>query len=373
MVAVPTLKTDVSARVDGDLATVEVVQTFRLPADTAPGAVHAKYVFPLPADAAVFDMVMTSESGVVRADVARRSEARARYEAAADRGAHAALLEQDRPNVFVQRVANLTPGEEVRVALSYAHPVAREGDTYRFVLPTVVGPRALPEGAPHNALPEGQWTVQPTDTLAAPLPATVDPDRLSLQLQIDPGLSLAPGGPRSPTHALSNTQLPSGAWRVALARGRVVDNRDLVVTWRPEVPAPAVATSVSATDGRGVVQLLIAPPSAPAAADLTPRELVFVLDTSCSMRGFPLQTAKRLMHRALDDLRPTDRFRIVRFSSRASQMADSALPADPATLRRARAFVDRLAADGSTNVVRGVDRAPLPRPCPTAPSGSPCC
>jgi Ca-activated chloride channel family protein len=56
-------------------------------------------------------------------------------------GQTAALLEQHRPNVFQMNVANIMPGDDVRVELRYTELLTLRNGRYQFVFPTVVGPR----------------------------------------------------------------------------------------------------------------------------------------------------------------------------------------------------------------------------------------
>lgn len=355
-VALPTLKTDVDARVEGDLATVHLVQTFRNDTGTT---LSPRYVFPLPTDAAVYEMTLTTASSTTRAEIRRREEAAALFAQAERDGKKAALLDEQRPNVFTQRVSNLAPGEEVRIELAYAHVVPRRDGAYEWTLPLVVGPRYVPsaESLPVAPLPEGQWTLQPTDL--PPLPSTVDPGRVAVTVRIDPGFATA--GVTSPSHPLDVR--PDGeAHVVSLAEGRVLDNRDLVLTWRNAGEGAAVGTSAWAQAGHGYVSVLVDPPATAAPEDLARRELVFVLDTSCSMRGFPLDASKRFMRTALGGLRPTDRFRLVRFSSDATEFESGPVPADAETVERAAAWIDALEANGGSEVNRGLTRALGPPP-----------
>jgi Ca-activated chloride channel family protein len=75
----PSLKTDVVADIQGDLATVTVTQTFVNPTATP---LNAKYLFPLHKDAAVFAMTMEVGDEVVQAKIHRREEARQTFEQA---------------------------------------------------------------------------------------------------------------------------------------------------------------------------------------------------------------------------------------------------------------------------------------------------
>src|SRR5205085_4317065 len=108
--------------------------------------VEAIYTFPLPNDAAVDDMTMTIGTRIVRGQILRREDAREVYEAAKSAGKAAALLDQERPNIFTQSVANIMPGDKVVITISYVNLLKYEEGSYEFAFPMVVGPRYVPGG-----------------------------------------------------------------------------------------------------------------------------------------------------------------------------------------------------------------------------------
>ncbi len=118
----PSLKSEFDVSIEGDLATVRVTQVFENPYDTP---IHARYIFPLPSDAAVYAMRMLCGDQMIEAEIHEKQQARAVFENAKARGNQAALLDQHRPNVFTQQVANLMPGLPIRVELEYAHVVEK--------------------------------------------------------------------------------------------------------------------------------------------------------------------------------------------------------------------------------------------------------
>src|SRR5207245_3308397 len=108
---------------------------------------EAIYVCPLPDDAAVDQMELQIGSRVIRGAIHKREEARAIYEQAKSEGRRAALLDQERPNIFTQSVANVMPGETVVVRIAYAAKVRVDDGVFEVNFPMTVGPRYLP-GAP---------------------------------------------------------------------------------------------------------------------------------------------------------------------------------------------------------------------------------
>src|SRR6185436_4188748 len=107
--------TDVQADVAGFIARVKVTQTFHNPTKEK---IEAVYVFPLPHESAVDDMTMVIGEKKIVGVIKRRAEARSIYQQAIDAGQTAALLEQERPNIFMQSVGNIEPGQQIRIEIS---------------------------------------------------------------------------------------------------------------------------------------------------------------------------------------------------------------------------------------------------------------
>ncbi|MFW6161620.1 MAG: VIT domain-containing protein, partial [Planctomycetota bacterium] len=144
VVECPLKHTDVQADVSGFIARVTVVQTFYNPMDEK---IEAVYVFPLPHKAAVDAMTMVIGDRRIVGVIKRRATARAIYEQAIAHGQTAALLEQERPNIFVQSVGNIEPKQEINVEISYIDVLEYDMGVYEFHFPMVVGPRYKAGGA----------------------------------------------------------------------------------------------------------------------------------------------------------------------------------------------------------------------------------
>lgn len=337
--AFPLLHTAIDAEVTGVIARVSVEQSFTNP---HPRPVDAEYLFPLPANAAVDAMDLYVGARVIHAVIQPRGEARQTYQRARTQGRTAALLEQERPNLFRQSVANIRPGESVRVVVRFAETVAWRDGRYELAMPLSTGSRYTP----------GQGGSTPERP----------PGDVSLRARVDLGVAL--DDVESPTHPVTVTRANDRA-EVTLAEGRALPDRDFVLRYRPRVAQVSPALLARRDGDDGFFTLTLHPDVAAPDADLTPRELVFVVDTSSSMQGAPLEQAKAVILRALDGLRATDTFRVVRFSDAAAELATSPLAVNPANLARARAFVTSLRAAGATEMLPGV-RAALDG---TAPDG----
>lgn len=360
----PLLDTDISVSIEGDMATVEITQTFMNEADLP---LEAEYLFPLNQMAAVYGMEMVIGDEIVTAIIQEKAEAVATFEAAAKEGKAAALLIQHRPNMFTQRIANLMPGLPIEVTLRYVQMVPKVDGQQELVIPLVVGPRY--QNAPaveefvaaytdDTVLPVNTWTM--SDVPAHPpvfgldIPETLSAERVSLELKMVSGLSVTNFG--STTHPLAIEATDAGLI-AAFSEGRVLDNKDLVI--RYSLGGETLeAASLSHVDARGgFLSLMIEPPALPDDAMVSPREMVFVLDTSGSMRGAPMVASKLFMDTALRGLREGDYFRIIPFANTAQNFSTDAQPATANNIRAARRFVNQLTAGGGTEIDNAIRTA----------------
>jgi len=202
------------------------------------------------------------------------------------------------------------------------------------------------------------WQLGPVpsypDVAGLTIPATIDADRVSIRVNLASGMPIT--GVTSATHALSTTG-DAKARIITLAEGRTVDNRDFILRYTLSGSAPQAGLLAHRDARGGTFSLLIEPPLAPADADITPREMVFVLDTSGSMSGLPIEASKTFMRHALKALRPADYFRIIRFSNNASEFTSGPVPATYSNVAAGLAYVNRLSADGGTEALSGLHQA----------------
>jgi Ca-activated chloride channel family protein len=139
----PLKHSSVKAEISGFLARVTVTQLFK---NDSADKIEAVYVFPLPENSAVDDMMLKVGDRTIRGLIQERDEARKIYDAAVQAGHVAALLDQERPNIFTQSVANITPGAEVRVTISYVQLLKYRATSRasRWGAKEVVGPLTRP-------------------------------------------------------------------------------------------------------------------------------------------------------------------------------------------------------------------------------------
>ncbi len=350
--------TDVVAEVTGFVSAVTVTQRFKNPFEKP---VEAVYVFPLPENAAVDEMTLTAGTRVIRATIQKREEARRQYEEAKSQGRRAALLDQERPNIFTQSVANLLPGESVEVSLRYVAPLRFDDGAYTFNFPMVVGPRYMP-GAPLAGASQGTGTMPDTDRvddasrISPPLERTGRD--ISVEVRLESGAVIEELW--SVSHQLQSERTSSSRAVITLDAADRVPNKDFILRWK--VSGPETRAAVVSTGGpEGTFALMLNPEAQPSSDEVLPKEMVFVIDTSCSMGGAPLDAAKQAMSLAMQQMNPRDTFMLIDFAESASSFHDSPLSNTPENVTKALGYLNALPSGGGTNQLAGIRRA-LDRP-----------
>ncbi len=368
-VAAPLLLTDVRIDVSGMVARATVAQRFVNPTAVWQEGV---YVFPLPAGAAVDHLDMRIGERRIEGQIRERAEARAAYEQAKSEGRKATLVEQERPNVFTTSVAHIGPGEEVVVTIEYQETLRYDAGTFSLRFPMVVAPRYVP-GTTAVAGESGTGWAANTDQVPDALRVT-PPVQHPAQGLINPvtlAVDLYPGFPvtsvASPYHRIDVVESAQGRYAVQLADGPVPANRDFELTWTPDVgAAPGAAIFAEHRGDKTYALMMVLPPTPTAGFDAprSPREAVFIIDTSGSMEGTSITQAKQALSMALDRLQPGDRFNVIEFNSVTRTLFGAPMPVDPATLSRARTFVAGLRARGGTEMKPALEAALTRDPAP---------
>ncbi len=485
----PLKQTDVDVQISGHFSRVTVNQTYHNPYDRK---IEAVYTFPLSHRGAVDRMTMTIGDRVIEGKVKERAVARRMYEAAREQGYVASLLEQQRPNIFSQSVANIEPGEVIEITISYVEVLESIDGEYRFEFPMVVAPRyipgrdisetlTLPEGlaarrgvilqgpaefggwcgTPQRRMvdldadatlgrqrlahllsgaipidqPSAKWwgdARQPqvlhhftakyatgaqefgmlhddgtgqlngrwffydakslkegggfspdTDQVPDASKVTPMPVRPEKRAGHDIGVSVTidTGGPglrdfSSPQHELTREVLAENdggeptRMSFRLKNDREIPNRDFVLRWRHTGEsineAAFTHTGEYGDSAGGFFTFVLQPPDRVKVEDVRPREIIFVLDNSGSMRGRQAQlaggqsaltAAKEVITSAIDTMRPNDRFNVISFNNSLDVLWNEPQANTEENRLHAQQYVDRRQGGGGTEMRNAVLKA----------------
>ncbi len=353
------LGTDIVADVSGQTARVTVTQAFR---NTSDEWMEATYLYPLPDDGAVDTLSMVVGDRIFTGKIKPKEEAREIYDEALANGQKAGLVEQARPNMFRNSIANVGPGETVLVQIEFQTPIRQVSGDYSLRLPLVVGPRYIAGNANNGgSLSRAAMLAGATDILAP----TADPNMVAraggglnpvaITVNLDPGFTAEMIS--SPYHAINIVDGGAVTKTITLADGAVPANRDFELRWSAAGGSPSLGLFRQSHSELDYVMATITPPSTQQTGAVTPREMIFVVDNSGSMAGDSMPSARRSLLYALETLRPQDRFNIIRFDDTMTELFPDAVAANATNIEQAKSFTHGLEADGGTEMLPALSAA----------------
>lgn len=311
----------VDVLIDGPLAQVHLTQVVR---NHSAQTVEGTYIFPLPADAAVSDFQMTVDGQVMEGQILTKEEARRAYEEIVRRQRDPALLQYVGRDLFQVNVFPIPAGATRTLELNYSQVLPLRDGLYQFRYPLPV--RHV------NAEPVGKLTI-------------------NVMLRNQPGLRTI----YSPTYAITVERTSDQSAQVRYSATAVKPEEDFVLyfgTGQKEVGLNILSYKPAGEDGYFV--LLATPSMNVDDAAIIARDILMVVDVSGSMQGEKIEQAKAAVHYVVDHLNAADRFNLIAFSTGVKLWQPTLQSAATDRLQDAHAWIDGVAATGSTDINRAL-------------------
>jgi Ca-activated chloride channel family protein len=316
---------DVRAELVTGVLRYEVTETF---VNQGSGIGEADYLFPLPRGAAFQDLKLSINGEMVSGETMNAAQARQIYEQIVRQRRDPALVEWMGYGLLRARIFPIGPGEEKKVVVRFQSVAQREGDALR--MDYFRGSRPGPELRPSQPVGRTSFTLRyPADALY--------------------------GNAYSPTHSLTTTR--SGSMREVRVNGNGREITLLVPVRSATEPAISVLTYAPAREN-GFALITLSPPAI--APRVTDRDVTLVLDVSGSMSGEKIRQARAAGLQLLATLGPSDRFRLIDFSTDVRTFRDEFVYATAENVRRASRYLESLDASGSTNISGALEEALRP-------------
>ena len=310
------IRSAVQVAVAGRIARVTVEEWFR---NTGPGLGEGTYLYPLPGEAVFSDFSLWQGDRELKGETMDATQARGIYETIVRQKRDPALIELAGHGLLRARVFPINPGETRKITLRYTQILDRAGDAWRF-----------------------RYVGGPSGSAAS----------RSFRLEVDSAARF--GEPYSPTHRVAVTR-SGGRLAVTLADSSWSGDLELLLPLARGLVGMSLLTQQPVGED-GSFMLLLAPGQAAQAVTLR-RDLVAVLDVSGSMSGEKLDQAKAALVQLLGTLRPSDRFRVITFSSDVRRYAPAWTDAAGEHVRDAQQWVRALSAEGGTNMAGALGEA----------------
>jgi len=364
----PTLETDVTMKVSGMLVRTKLIQRFK---NETSNWIEGLYVFPLPESAAVDHMKLRIGERTIEGQIKERVEAKRIYTAAKRAGKKASLIEQQRPNLFTNSVANIGPGEIVIVEIEYQQILKYDNGQFKLRFPTTLTPRYIPGSSSNTAVTLNRekissdtknsgWIFKSTSVsdaseITPPQNSTVK-NPINIKVELNAGFAVSDIS--SSYHKIKSVMHLEGQYTVSLLNEDVPSDRDFELVWTPELGnAPKAALFTESNEQQDYHFVMIMPPANSDTNQVLARDVTYIIDTSGSMHGESMRQAKSALQLAITRLRSFDRFNIIEFDSSTNSLFPSSRFAIAENTFIAKNFVNRLTADGGTEMLPALQAA----------------
>ena len=327
------LRTSVHVTVVGRVAEVVVEEWFR---NDGGGLGEGDYIYPLPGEAVFSNFSLYQGDQELRGETMNADRARNIYETIVRQRRDPALIELVGHGLIRARVFPIAAGETRRITLRYSQILPRAGDALQFRY--AAGRRSAGTPMPVR---DGARIQQNR------------PDEVPLRFVLETEEGESFRDPFSPTHDM-DVERRNGNLRVT-PEGNLRGDLTLFL--------PLVRTGVGMTvathrpDGEPGYFMLTLSPGDPDENTIEPRDITAVVDVSGSMSGEKMDQAKSALHQLLGSLREQDRFRLIAFNNRISSFESGWTRVTRQNRQEAERWIDRLVADGGTNIDGALDAA----------------
>jgi len=357
-----TLPVDIEANIEvnGLIAYAEITQTFINPHAIA---LEGKYQFPLPENSAVQQLFIKMDDKEIIGEIIEKKAAKTLYQKAKKQGQKASLLEQERPNIFTNKIANIPPQSTVVVTLKIIMPVMFSNGNFNLRLPLVITQRyqpdlskELPEPFKFSASHLWASDSSETDFLFTNI-RSLARSQSSINIELNSGVAITEvvsGSHSITSRAVNHSQ---NAYVITLNKTQVISDRSFELSWQLLTSEqPQVSSFTQEVEGEHYTLLSIFPPT-PTAAQVLARDIIFIIDTSGSMQGSTMEQAKASLQLAISQLNVNDSFNIIAFDDDTELLFPITQMTTTQHIKQARDFIHNLNADGGTQMYRPLSNA----------------
>jgi Ca-activated chloride channel family protein len=310
--------------IDNQAATTHVVQEFL---NTTDRALECTYIFPLPKGAAIREFAMYIDGKRMTGELLEKDKARTVYEEIVRRAKDPGLLEYIDHSLLRLRIFPVPAKGTQKVEIRYTELIPADQGLAEYVFPLKAGEKAS------RTLED--FTVAVTIKSSAAIKSVYSPTH-------EVGVSRP-----SDHEAVAGMESKSAMLDRDFHLFYTLSEKDFglsLMTYRPDPDKP------------GMFLMLISPKTEADESRRVPRDVLFVLDTSGSMKGEKLAQVKKALAFCVDKLEAKDRFAIVQFATTAETFANGWTEASRENVRKAAEWAEKFEAAGGTNISEALEK-----------------
>ena len=314
----------VEVQIKDQIATTQVLQVF---ANNTSNRFEGTFLLPLPEHAHVQEFSMEINGERVQAELLDAAKARQIYEEIVRKSLDPALFEYAGRGLLKVRIFPIEPHSTREIRVRYTELLPNDGNVIGYTYP----------------LDTTKYSLKPIPDFTMKVSVEASEGRLLKTIY-------------SPSHEIEITRKDERHAVLGLETAKMAVDTDFRLylsqrsTGGDAVDMDFLTYHENGPDEPGHFLLLVSPPAWDAKARPLPKDVIFVFDSSGSMKGEKMEQARRAMRYCVGHLNPEDRFEVIRFSTEAEPVFGNLVSADTANRKRAEDFLEGVNAIGGTAI-----------------------
>jgi Ca-activated chloride channel family protein len=320
----------VEVAIKDQVAVTKLHQVFYNPSDRR---LEGTFIFPVPKGARIDKFSMEVNGKMQKAELLDAKKARKIYEDIVRKALDPALFEYAGQSLFKVRIFPIEPKKEKEVKIKYTEILSRDGKMVRYLY----------------HLNTKKYSSRPIKDL-------------SMKIEVETsGAEIK--SVYSPSHEAEVKRHGKQRVVVGLEKKNMATDADFLLYYSlkgkdgGDVDLSVLTHNPEDSDDGGHFMLLVSPGAWKKEEAAIPKDVVFVFDSSGSMRGKKIEQAKEAMKFCVDSLNDEDRFEIIRFSTEAEPVFGKMVAAAAKNRKKASKFIDSVRAIGGTAIEEALGEA----------------
>jgi len=313
---------NVEVTIKDQVAVTKLRQVFYNPSDRR---MEGTFLFPVPKGARIDKFSMEVNGKMQKAELLDSKKARKIYEDIVRKALDPALFEYAGQSLFKVRIFPIEPKKEKEVKIKYTEILERDGKMVRYLYHL--------NTKKYSSIPIKDLTMKiELETSEAEIKSVY-----------------------SPSHEAEVKRQGKKRVVVGLEKKNMATDADFLLYYSLKDKAGndidlSVLTHNKGKEDEGHFMLLLNPGAWDTKGSVIPKDVVFVFDSSGSMRGKKIEQAKEALKFCVESLNEEDRFELIRFSTEAEPIFGKMVPAGQKNIKKAVKFIDSVRPIGGTAI-----------------------
>jgi Ca-activated chloride channel family protein len=314
---------NVEVQIKDQVAVTKLHQVFYNPSDRR---MEGTFIFPVPKGARIDKFSMEVNGKVQKAELLDAKKARKIYEDIVRKALDPALFEYAGQSLFKVRIFPIEPKKEKEVKIKYTEILERDGKMVRYLY----------------HLNTKKYSSKPIKNLSMKIELETSEAEIKSVY--------------SPSHEAEVKRHGKQRVVVGLEKKNMATDADFLLYYSlkdkggSDIDLSVLTHKKDKDDDEGHFMLLLNPGAWEEKGSVIPKDVVFVFDSSGSMRGKKIEQAKEALKFCVESLNEEDRFELIRFSTEAEPIFGKMVTAGEKNRRKAVKFIDSVRPIGGTAI-----------------------